>query len=298
MIVVALAALVAAQAPYVRSKVRPGDASDHCLYWTENNTITWKANQAGNPETPGESEFDALRAAFGEWNTQLTACGNLAFSEGPRTASRKIGWLKDASEIANNENIVVFRQQRCSDVGISLSDSCWDAEDTEGCGNKYDCWEHQAQAIALTTTTYDPQSGRILDADIELNQPGFIFSTVDTPRCMPPLIPYSTSCVAWDLQNTVTHEIGHMMGLDHTSFTGSTMNPTAPPGELSKRDLDTGTSSFVCNVYPKGEPTRDCVIRPVTGQLGNVAVGCNCGSGAGLLLLPALALALKRRRRA
>ena len=280
-------------APYVRSRVRPGTASDHCLYWAETTNIEWQANQAGNAETPGDTEFDAFRAAYGEWNNALTSCGSLRFVEGSRTMSRKIGWLREASRLAENENILVFRQTRCTDVAPS-NDPCWDFDAEETCGNKFDCWEHQAQAIALTTTTYDPQSGRILDADIELNTPSFIFSTVDAPRCTAPA--YNTGCVAWDLQNTVTHEIGHMMGLDHTLSMGSTMNPTAPPGELTKRNLDTGTRAFVCATYPAGAPSRDCVVRPVTNSLGNAAVGCNCGSGAGLLLLPALTLLLKRRR--
>ena len=302
MIVFTLMALVFSQAPYVRSKVRPGNASDHCLYWAEGQTLTWKANQVGDDETPGTTEFDAFRAAFGEWNDALTACGSLRFSEGPLTPSRKIGWLENASEIANNENILLFRETSCSDVVTNPSDPCFDTDAEETCGNKHDCWEHQSGAIALTTTTYDPQSGRILDADVEFNSApmgtslGFLFTTVDSPRCTAPN--YETSCVAWDIQNTLTHEIGHMMGLDHTSAPGSTMNPTAPPGELSKRMLDPGTRSFVCNVYPSGQPAKDCVVRSVTGQLGNVAVGCGCGTSAGVLLVPALVWLLRRRRRA
>lgn len=296
MIVTALVALALAgpNDPFNRSRVRPGTISDHCLYWAEKTAITWKANQAGNPETPLETEFAAFRAAFATWNDPMTTCGNVSFVEGPRTTSRNIGWLKDASEIANNENILVFRQTKCGDVA-PLSDSCWDDDnDSDDCGNKFDCWQHQSAAIALTTTTYDPQSGRILDADVELNVPSFIFSTVDAPRCVAPA--YSTACVAWDLQNTVTHEIGHMMGLDHTMFAGSTMNPTAPPGETSKRLLDTGTSSFVCFAYPKGQPSKDCVVRPVNPTLGNATSGCACDSGAGLLVLPALLFSRRRRR--
>jgi hypothetical protein len=279
--------------PYVRSRVRPGTPSDHCLYWTENSNIVWHANSLGNAETPGDTEFDALRKSFAEWNGQLASCGSLTWLEGAMTASRNVGWLKDANAV--NENIVLWRTSKCSDV-VPLSDSCWkDENDADDCGNKYDCWEHESLAIALTTTTYDPQSGRILDADVELNSPSFIFSTVDAPVCVKPN--YSTSCVAWDVENTVTHEIGHMMGLDHTLYPGSTMNPTAPPGELSKRVLDTGTRSFVCDAYPKGGVSKDCVIPPATGILGNVSTGCGCGSSAGALLLPVLSL-LRRRRRA
>ncbi|MBK7858508.1 MAG: matrixin [Archangiaceae bacterium] len=279
--------------PYVRSRVRPATPSDHCLYWTENSSLTWKANVKGNDETVGDTEFDAFRRSFAEWNAQLAGCGSLTWVEGERTSSRDIGWKEDAAAI--NENILLFRTQKCSDV-VPLSDSCWnDENDADDCGNKFDCWEHQAAAIALTTTTYDPHSGRILDADIELNVPGFIFTTVDAPVCLNRN--FSQSCVAWDVQNTVTHEVGHMMGLDHTLYVGSTMNPTAPPGETSKRLLDVGTRSFVCDAYPKGGVSKDCVIQTSTGELGAAYKPCGCGSAGGLLLFPALMVASRRRRR-
>lgn len=288
-------------APFVRSKVRLTSGLDyqHCLYWTEGQNITWKANGSGDPETPGDTEFDAMRLAFAEWNKHLTDCGNLLFVEGARTSSHQIGWKRDAS--VTNENILLFRQTSCSDV-VPPSDSCWaDDAGADGCGNKWDCWEHQSAAIALTTTTYEPQSGRILDSDVEFNSAptstslGFLFTTVDSPTCTAGN--YSTNCVAWDIENTLTHEIGHMMGLEHTSNPGSTMNPTAPPGELSKRELDPGTASFVCTVYAKGETTHDCVIKPVSSKLGSVVTGCSCGSAGGVALVPLLLLLLRRRRK-
>src|SRR5262249_38090425 len=153
---------------------------------------------------------------------------------------------------AKNENILLFRFQSCSFV--DKSDSCWDPKNDD-CGNKYDCWQHNAMAIAITTTTYDPLSGRILDADIEFNHPNFMCTTVDAPPCVNRM--FAPTCVATDVQNTVTHEIGHMLGLAHTLFAGSTMNPTAPPGETSKRVLDDGTKNFPCAVYPKGHPSKD-----------------------------------------
>jgi hypothetical protein len=290
----ALTVLAVSSEPFCRSKVGMGTASDHCLYWAEKSSIVWQAEQTGNPETPGDDEVTAFRRAFGTWQAQMDFCGSLSFREGPRTASRNVGWV--ATPGAANENILLFRFKMCADT-VPLSDSCWnDDDDADDCGNKFDCWQHASGAIAITTTTYDPQSGRVLDADIELNQPSFVFSTVDAPPCVRPN--WSPSCVAWDVQNTVTHEIGHMLGLDHTTYPGSTMNPTAPPGELSKRVLDVGTRDFVCQVYARGQVAKDCVIVPYDGELGSTPGACACSSGAAALVPLALAALFRRRRRA
>jgi hypothetical protein len=273
--------------PYVRSRVSPEGPSDHCLYWTENTTITWNAEVTGNPET-GPSVFTAFEKSFATWNAQLTTCASLAFSEGPKTTSRTVGWDRTAG--AKNENILVFRFKSCDFV--PKTDACWQPANDD-CGNKNDCWQHSSTAIAITTTTYDPQSGRILDADVEFNVPSFIFTTVDSPPCVKPN--YNQSCVATDVQNTLTHEAGHMLGLAHTLYPGSTMNPTAPPGETSKRVLDPGTANFTCAAYPKGQPSKDCVIIAETTPetLGPVKTGCSAAGGA----LPMLVLLLRRRRR-
>ncbi|MBL8950134.1 MAG: matrixin family metalloprotease [Myxococcaceae bacterium] len=300
MIVPLLVAVVLAQgtAPYYRSRVKPYTESDHCLYWSENMVLTWKASVNGNPDTPGEGEFDAMRASFASWNTALNACSSLRFQEGERTSSRTIGWLSAVADQPKNENILVFRTRVCDPTVAPATDPCWDdANDNDDCGNKFDCWVHQSGAIALTTTTYDPQSGRILDTDIEFNAARF-FQTVSDVPCVPPGN-WGPNCTSWDIQNTLTHEIGHALGLDHTNAPGSTMNPSAPPGETSKRTLDTGTSSFVCDAYPAGQVAQDCVIRPFKPTLGDVPSGCGCGSAAGGALVLALApvLALFRRRR-
>lgn len=283
-----LLAVVAANDPYVRSRVSPGRSTDHCLYWAEDTNIVYRANAAGNPETPGDTEFTAFNDSFKTWNAALNQCSSLTFTEGPRTNTRVTGWVENSS---TNENVLLFRQVFCSKVKeLSSTDACWGRQD---CGNQYDCWQHQADAIAITTTTYDPRSGQILDADIELNVPSFIFSTVNAPPCVRPN--YSTSCIAWDLQNTVTHEIGHMLGLDHTGNPGSTMNPTAPPGEITKRTLDVGTASFPCAVYPKGGVSQDCVIVPVSSTLGNKP-GCSTAEAWPVAMLGLLALTRRRRR--
>lgn len=268
---------------YVRSRVDDADPASQCLWWLEGTTITWKMDTIGNPNTPGNDELVAFQKAFGTWQAQMNQCGNLGFEEGSRTTSRKVGYFRGET----NENIVLFRTSRCSDT-LAKTDTCWNDDD---CGNAHDCWQFSQGAIAITTTSFSPSSGRILDSDIELNSPGFLFTTVDGAPCLTGRI---ENCVATDVQNTGTHEIGHLMGLGHSSLSSSTMSAHAEPGEIAKRVLDPGTQQFVCDVYPKGRASKTCVTPVLPSSLGKQA-GCQSAPGA-LWALAALAMGLRRRR--
>lgn len=273
---------------YVRSRVDDGDPQSACLYWTEGKTITFRQNVDGNPDTPQETEFTAVTKSFATWQTQQTSCGSLVLTEGPRTSTRYAGYDETS---ASNENVVLFRQKMCNDV-VPSGDQCLADDD---CGNKYDCWQHAPTAIAITTTSFNPKSGLILDSDIELNAPRFLFTAVDSPPC--PVNMYSVSCVATDVQNTVTHEVGHLLGLGHTSELGSTMAPRADPGETSKRTLDANSAKFICDVYPAGKPSKSCVIKVLGDEtLAAPKGGCAAVPGGALVGLAALVLRLRRRR--
>ncbi len=283
-------ALAIPDLPYVRSKADSSDPNSHCLWWPVG-TITYQQVTRGNPETlPAGSEFTAVHKSFDTWQAVMNSCGDLTLVEGPRIADRTIGHNPGSTD---NHNTVVFRQAYCAGGVVPPSDSCWT---DETCMNVYDCWEWGRGTIALTTTTYERASGRVYDSDIELNAYYNIFTTNDAAPCSPP--DFSQTCSATDVQNTVTHEAGHVLGMDHTARAGSTMNTSAVVGEMSKRVVDPGSASFVCEVYPKGRQSRDCVINPVPNPLGPVVAG-SCGAAGGGLTLSALAglVGLGRRRR-
>jgi uncharacterized protein (TIGR03382 family) len=277
--------------PYVRSHVDARNSASQCLFWTVPK-ITWHQSIVGNPQTtPAGSEFEAVRRSFQSWQTVFSGCGNLSFEEGAQVTSRDVGYkLKE-----ENRNVVLFRLRRCSDVPeLKGDDACWN---DHTCNNAYDCWDNNATTIAVTLTTYDEKSGIIYDSDIELNSPEFRFTTVDAPKCD---ARNTTNCVSTDVQNTMTHEIGHFIGLDHTRFAGSTMNDTAQPGETSKRTIDTGSKDFVCTAYAKGQASKACVHPTTDVELGRKAALAGCSSAGAEAWLPALAgwaLLLVRRRR-
>ena len=45
------------------------------------------------------------------------------------------------------------------------------------------------------------------------------------------------SANGYDVQNVMTHEFGHMLGLGHSEFTEATMYESSSMGEIKKRDL-------------------------------------------------------------
>ncbi|MBX5484891.1 MAG: matrixin [Myxococcaceae bacterium] len=299
-LLVALALGQTGTEPYRRSRVDTGIANDpraHCLWWGDPH-VTFQQNQAGNPDVPDgrvPNEFDAFAAALDTWQAAANACSSLTLSEGPRVADREIGWVEGGP----NENLIVYRMQFCGNPGnggeplVPASDPCWQ---DQTCQNKYDCFDQARATIAITTTTYDRRTGQIFDADVEGNGAFFLFTTVDSPPC-PMGGPFTEQCVATDVQNTFTHELGHAFGLDHTDEEGSTMFRSAPAGETSKRVLDSGTRQFLCDVYPKNAPPKDCVISVAQSELGEAAGGCGCSEAGAPPLLIGLALWVLRGRR-
>lgn len=287
---VVLAVPAAAQTPYVR--LRSSAAPSHCLWWRAG-TVTVTQSARGSEVIDGDTELQAISRSIETWRTQLQSCGNLALDEGARTADRDVGLSFDDG--VTNTNLVLFRSaKKCADV-VPPGDACTQDSDV-ACANKYDCWMHPAGALAITTSRFDPRIGRILDADIELNGGLFRFTASDGPRCIPPNY---TGCVYYDVENTITHEVGHLLGLDHAPDTGSTMYDKAPIGETSKRSLDPGSIQFLCEVYPQGGPSQDCILERLDPRLGPASLtGCGAAPGAPLLLALAFGLrAIRGRKR-
>ncbi|MFL5345892.1 MAG: myxosortase-dependent metalloprotease, MXAN_2677/MXAN_2678 family [Hyalangium sp.] len=286
-----MASTAGAQA-YQRTVV-PG--KDLCLNWLSREFV-YHIDSAGSLRTPRDTEFPAIDAAFDTWRTLSATCSDFTFVRGGDVSRPSVGYVVGQT----NENVVTFRETACQDVVPEL-DPCRAAET---CANDYSCWEHGELTIALTTTTFSFKTGVILDADIELNaaQPGgnlgFLFTTVSSPPCegLP-----SPECVGSDIQNTMTHEIGHAMGLDHVTVPLSTMEPTAPIGETQKRIIDVGTAAGFCDIYPRGLPPNQCSGLGVSSKnLSAQNAGTRCAAAPGALL-PGVLLSVWRvwaRRRA
>lgn len=126
-------------------------------------------------------------------------------------------------------------------------------------------WAYSAAILGLTTTTYDPGTGQILDADTEYN---------DNQTWK-----IGGSANAVDVESIATHEAGHFLGLAHTPTLSAVMYATYTIGNI-KRDLDPGTDvQDVCTVYPS---------QSAGGTQGDLCTSsANCGTAAPSCLGPA-----------
>ena len=279
-----LALMVATMLGYVRTRT---DDGLHCLRWPEGNLVI-SQNDEGDPSL-GDAGFLAVTRAWQTWTAQTEACGDLTLSEGPHSASRVTGLQSGVA----GENLVLFRTVLCSAV-VDAGDPC---EASGSCGNVHDCWDHASGVLALTTVTYRVTDGVIVEGDVEFHAAQGYFTTVDSPPCSPGT--ESLGCVVNDTQETATHEFGHVLGLDESPDPTSTMYGYAPVGETSKRILDPGSQQFVCDVYPKGQSSLDCLL-PDGGvpSSGGCSTAGTEGAPVALIALLGLVWLGTRRRRA
>jgi hypothetical protein len=203
---------------------------------------------------------------------------------------------KVAARAAIEASFQAWTDVPCSDLGFVLAESRSDvvaeAPDAGPFENVVTFvasgWAYDKAIIALTTTTFDDR-GQIKDADIELNDQHFEFF-VDGKVCAP-------AVGRMDLRNTLTHEVGHVLGLDHPpigpAYEDATMYASAPPCETIKRSLADDDMAGLCAIYPVGAANQPCF--PADGS-GFVVVdeddglGCATTGGASGPAVAALVL--------
>jgi hypothetical protein len=115
-----------------------------------------------------------------------------------------------------------------------------------------DAWTHDPTLVGLTYVWSRPD-GEIIGFDMALNTQDHDWSIDGTVG-------------ANDLLNTLSHEFGHALGVDHSpEVESATMYPSTFPGEVSKRDLDTDDESAVQYLYTGNDhssmaPSAGCSI--------------------------------------
>jgi len=144
-------------------------------------------------------------------------------------------------------------------------------------------------ALALTLLWHNPQTGEVLDVDMEFHAGAGSFGDCDTP-CTDGTI---------DLLNAVTHEAGHVLGLGHTSVHEATMWRDSDDGENQKRTLEEDDRFGLCALNLSGFECADrasceCGPPPKYSQTTSSS-GCGCsvpGHGTSPRPAPAVGLAL------
>lgn len=278
-----------------------GSASGPALFWSNRN-ITYQFNAAGTQALDNDDALNAVRAGFAVWQNSNLAQGlpadcagtaratlpnstDITFTEGAVTDQNYVGYNYLNPE--TNKNVILFRDMS---------------------------WPHpltgpSSDLVALTTVTYNPITGELLDADIEINTADFTLSVGDTN-------------VAWDLLGVAVHEIGHLLGFDDSLVADAAMYSMTNRGEVNKRFLSCDDAALLWYRYPTGTPTSTCAVQEVNAACGmcaapgnvsleaNVTVrdafdghsGCSCSStmgaqGAVVTVLAVVGRIWRRRRR-
>jgi MYXO-CTERM domain-containing protein len=103
-------------------------------------------------------------------------------------------------------------------------------------------WEFDESVLAVTLTTFNTQNGALLDADIVVNGVHYQWGANGSQQ-------------KHDLSNSLTHEVGHLIGLDHSESPDATMYASAPIGETKKRDLSDDDIRGLNFMYGEGTDT-------------------------------------------
>ncbi|HEX7669662.1 MAG TPA: matrixin family metalloprotease, partial [Polyangiaceae bacterium] len=171
---------------------------------------------------PYEALHDTVKAAFAKWAS--ADCG------GGRHPSFD---LTDTDEL--------YGKAVCGEPGFSLKTanaSVWAFRDGS--------WPYGSRdrEIAITLIQAELSTGRIFDADVQINSFGNDITTTNVnPQA--------------DLESIVTHEAGHFLGLAHSLDPDSTMNAFYSRTTTRIRTLGADDEAAICAAYP---PAKDSVV--------------------------------------
>jgi hypothetical protein len=100
-------------------------------------------------------------------------------------------------------------------------------------------WTQDPSLLALTYVWSNPE-GEIIGFDLAVNATDHSWAT-------------DGRADANDLLNTLSHELGHALGIDHSpEIALATMYPSSPAGEIQKRDLHTDDVEAAKYLYATG----------------------------------------------
>ena len=143
-------------------------------------------------------------------------------------------------------------------------------------------WTWNVDAVATTVITISRSTHQILEADIAFNVKHTEFAVVGSEHA---------NLKGYDVQNAMTHELGHALGLAHNTLPNTVMFPSSTPGETSKRALATDDVDGLRFLYA---PPVVAVASPTAAA----ARGCSASGSAPFALVALMMVVLMRRRRA
>ena len=192
------------------------DGSVVGLKWaTTSFPIVWRENPVASSNVAGSRPLtDVFRDSFQNWEDNFLA--DNAFDQGSATDPSAKPAFDNMNLITTNVTAGDFNS---SAAALTVSYSFLELGVDE--------FGRQVDFI-----------GQILEADIMFN-PDTQFSTESV-----------TPSDRIDLESVATHEIGHLLGLDHSNLLSSTMFPTVTAGSNFARDIAVDDTIGVSTLYP------------------------------------------------
>jgi hypothetical protein len=234
------------------------------LHWHRTNCIALRAHIAGSDDIDDGSDLLAVDKAADNWQRAVAHCAYIQFLVRP-----------PADEVVvENDN----------EVTVSWVEKDWVS------GPEYSSLMIALTKVWIIDEPGHPRDAEIQDADIELNGEHNLFSTSGEPGKM-------------DLENTLTHELGHVLGLDHPCYLAlqppdplpedhlgqpighcqgvtspeilaTTMFPSAEERDTQARTPEADDVAGICALFPTEDDPGFCSADPGDG-------GCACSAGRG-----------------
>ncbi len=187
------------------------------LYW-KNACVGYSIHKVASRSIPYDDTADAIATAFRKW-TDVTCQTDGQGSSRVSVDVRDLGKV-DCGVVAYdkqggpNQHVIAYRD---------------------------DIWGHAdaSNTLALTTVVYNPDTGEIYDADMEINTAEHTMTTKDP-------IPDG----GYDFASIVTHEVGHFLGMAHATDVNATMFAQYNPGSTQMRNLTLDDVNGICAAYP------------------------------------------------
>ena len=196
------------------------------LFWTSA-CISYAVNELGTQDLDPADTREIIKKTFQAWSDVPCPKGGVAkmtFQERDPVSCKKSEYNKED----RNLNVVLFQ------------DDDWKYRGIDG-------------TLAKTSVTYNDETGEIYDADIEVNAANNTVTISDNP-----------AKIQYDLQAIMTHEVGHFIGVAHSSDSSAVMFASYSPGSIAQRKLTEDDMAAVCAIYP---PKSDaaCDVEPRGG---------------------------------
>jgi len=201
----------------------------HSLFW-RNACVSYSVQRAASRQVTLTDARNTLSSAFTRWTGASCVTQGLA---GSRVSIdvRELGPVEcgevNYNQAGPNQNVIVFR------------DDVWPHNDANN-------------TLALTTVTFNPDTGEIFDADMEVNTHDQHVTLVDP-------VPEG----GYDFASIVVHETGHFLGLAHSGDNRATMFASYVRGATAMRHLTSDDVAGICAVY-RPDGTRSILDQQVT----------------------------------